>query len=79
MRVSSNSDVCKIVQSSLSYYSWLTLERGSKHWRMRNLRSQDFLPIPFSPSDTRVSKHLRAQIRRLAEDGLGLIAAKKCY
>lgn len=77
MMVSSNADVRTLVRSAKKQYPWLTTEAGSKHWRLRSERTRDFIPIPFSPSEHRVVKHLRAQIRRLAQTGDGFIAAKR--
>lgn len=77
MIVSTHPDVRKLVSQAMLDYPWLTLVRGKKHWRVHSDRSQDFIPIPFTPSDSRrVLKNLWTQIRRLAELGLGLIAAK---
>ncbi|MEA3642108.1 MAG: hypothetical protein VBE63_19525 [Lamprobacter sp.] len=77
MMVSNNTDVRTLVRGAMKQYPWLTTEPGSKHWRLRSERTQDFIPIPFSPSEHRVIKHLRAQIRRLAKTGDGFIAAKR--
>ncbi len=77
MMVSNNTDVRTLVRGAMKAYPWLTTEPGSKHWRLRSQRTQDFIPIPFSPSEHRVIKHLRAQIRRLATTGDGFIAAKR--
>lgn len=74
--VSTNQDVRAVVGSGLKQYPWLYLKKGKKHYQLRSERSRDFIPISFSPSDIRVAKHLRAQIRRLAEQGQGFIAAK---
>lgn len=77
MIVSTNPDVRALVRRALKEYPWLSLESGSKHWRLRSQKTRDFTLIPLSPSDIRALKSLRAQIRRLAEQGLGFIAAKQ--
>ncbi|RKT37868.1 hypothetical protein [Thiocapsa rosea] len=77
MMVSTNPDVRALVRWALKQYPWLCLEPGSKHWRLRSERSQDFTPIPVSPSEFKVVKQLRAQIRRLAQQGRGLIDSKR--
>lgn len=77
MIVSTNPDIRKLVSQALSDYPWLKLVRGKKHWRVLSNRSQDFITIPFTPSDTRrVLKNLWSQIHRLAKRGIGLIASK---
>lgn len=78
MMVSTHPDVRKLVSVAMTEYPWLKTEPGRDHWQLRSEKSQDFVPIPFSPSDRRrVVKNLRAQIRRLAKTGRGLIAAKR--
>jgi len=76
MVVSTDPDVRALVSQAMKQYQWLRTERGRRHYRLRSERSQDFVLIPFSPSDHRVVKHLRAQIRRLAKNGQGFIASK---
>lgn len=78
MMISTNPDVRALICWALKQYPWLEPERGGRHWKIRNRRSLDFIPIPFSPSDrARVIKHLRVQLRRLAEKGVGYIASKR--
>lgn len=77
MMISTNPDVRAIVSQTLQTYPWLRWEPGRHHGRLRSERSQDFVPIPSSPSDFRAIRNLRAQLRRLAEHGHGLIAAKR--
>lgn len=77
MMISTDPDVRTVVSQTLRQYPWLKLERGGRHRRLRNERTLDFIPVPFTPSDFRATKNLRAQIRRLAEHGEGLIAAKR--
>jgi hypothetical protein len=77
MLISSDPDVRSVVSQTLRKYPWLKWERGGCHGRLRSERSLDFVPIPFSPSDFRATRNLRAQLRRLGERGEGLIAAKR--
>jgi hypothetical protein len=77
MMVSTNPDVRALVRRALKRYPYLRLECGSTYRRLRSERSRDFIQIPFTPSDVRAVKNLRSQIRRLAEQGCGLIAAKQ--
>lgn len=74
--VSTNPDIRAVVAASLEQYPWLRLTTGQRHWRLVNVQTGDFIPIPFSPSDTRAVKNLRAQVRRLAQ-GHGLIAGRR--
>jgi hypothetical protein len=77
MIVSTNPNIRTLVSQAMTEYPWLRPEKGRRHWRLRSQRSQDFVLIPFSPSDRRVVKHLHAQIRRLAEHGRGFIDGKR--
>lgn len=78
MIVSTDPSIRALISRARDEYPWLKIEQGRRHWRLRSERSRDFIPIPFSPSDRhRVLKNLWAQIRRLAELGLGLIASKR--
>lgn len=55
----------------------LTLEYGARHAKARNPISSDFVCLPCSPSGSRWAQNLRAQLRRLARTGRGLIAHRK--
>ena len=78
MIVSANPDIRKLVSQAMIDYPWLRLVRGKNYWRVYSERSQDFIPIPFTPSENRrVLKNLWAQIRRLAKLGIGVIASKR--
>lgn len=79
MMISINPDVRAVVSQTLRQYPWLKWERGGRHGRLRNERTLDFIPVPATPSDFRAAKNLRAQARRLAERGEGLIAAKRAH
>lgn len=74
--VSTNPDVRAVVNRALKDYPCLSFERGKRHGKLRNQHTGDFVPVPFSPSDHRAPRNLRSQVRRLAEHGNGLIAAK---
>lgn len=75
--ISTNPDIRALVSQALKQYPWLMWERGGRHGRLRSDRTRDFIPVPGSPSDVRAVKNLRAQLRRLAERGEGLIAGKR--
>ena len=77
MLISTNPDVRAVVSQTLRQYPWLKWEQGGRHGRLRNQRTQDFIPVATTPSDVRAVKNLRAQLRRLGERGEGLIAAKR--
>lgn len=79
MMISTDPDVRAVVSQGLRQYPWLTWERGGRHGRLRNRQTLDFIPVPFSPSDHRATRNLRAQLRRLGEHGTGLIAAKRAH
>lgn len=55
---------------------WLRIEGGSKHRRIRNTRSGDFLLVAGSASDVRAMRNFEATLRRLIEFGHGLIFSK---
>ena len=76
MFISSSPDIRAVVAHALKQYPWLRVEPGSRHGRVVNPRTRDFIPIPLTPSDVRAVKGLRGQLRRLAELGTGLIARK---
>ena len=77
MLISTNRDVRAVVNRALEDYPYLVLERGKRHGKLRNRLTQDFVPVPFSPSDHRATRNLRAQLRRLGEHGQGFIAARQ--
>jgi hypothetical protein len=55
---------------------FLAIEDGSKHARVRNLRTNDWLPIAGSSSDRRAVRGFEIQLRRLVDLGQGFIHAK---
>lgn len=54
----------------------LQIETGSKHNKLRNLTSGDWLPLPGSSSDHRACKNFAASVKRLMATGQGFIHAK---
>lgn len=54
----------------------LVLEGGTRHSKVRNIRSQDFLALSGSPSDHRSTLNFRSALRRLIENGEGFIFNK---
>lgn len=56
--------------------SFLVLEDGKKHARVRNTISNDWLPIPGSSSDRRALKNFQVDLHRLISNGHGFIYAK---
>lgn len=54
----------------------LILEDGARHAKIRNPRTQDFLPLAGSPSDHRGARNFQAALRRLIDCGEGLIFTK---
>jgi hypothetical protein len=54
----------------------LVLEAGTRHLKIRNRISGDFLPVAGSASDHRAVKNFEADLRRLVACGQGLIFAK---
>lgn len=79
MMISSHRDIREVVAQMMQQYPCLRWESGKHHGRLRNTHTQDFVPVPFTPSDFRAAKNLRAQLRRLGEYGEGLIAAKRAH
>ena len=65
------------VRAVLREFPSLELTEGKRHPKARNVETQDWIPIPVSPSCRRCEQNLRAQLRRLAITGRGFIAAKK--
>lgn len=64
------------VRAILREFPALRIEKGARHPKARNAETRDFVPLPVSPSGGRWQSNLRAQLRRLAETGRGLVAAK---
>lgn len=54
----------------------LIVEGGSRHCKVRNIVSRDWIPIPGTPSDWRSLRNFRHALRRLASRGEGFIYAK---
>lgn len=54
----------------------LVLRDGSKHPKLVNMMTKDWIPVPGTPSDRRSRQNFRAALRRLAEKGEGVIYAK---
>lgn len=54
----------------------LILEDGTRHAKVRNPRTQDFLPLAGTPSDHRCARNFQAALRRLIDCGEGLIFHK---
>lgn len=77
--ISTNPEIRKLVGQFLKQFDWLYLEPGSRHFKVRSRRTRDFIPIPFSPSDHRALAGLRSQLRRLADNGQGLIHARGAF
>lgn len=65
------------VRSVLKANPHLQLEAGSRHCRVVNTASGDFVPVPGSSGDHRARTALGVHLRRLATTGRGLIAAKR--
>jgi hypothetical protein len=76
-RISANPDIRKLVRDLLRQTPSLYLEPGARHVKVRNRHTHDFVPVPFSPSDQRAVVNLRAQLRRLAATGWGLMHARR--
>ena len=55
---------------------FMRLEDGTKHARLINLRTGDFLPLAGSASDFRAGRNAKAAVRRLVELGQGLIFSR---
>lgn len=66
-----------IVQAFLAAHPLLSLQDGSRHARVVNRQTGDFVPVPGSSGDSRAPKHLKCALARLATSGRGLIAAKR--
>jgi len=64
------------VLSKFTHYPCLTVEDGSKHAKVRNVFSRDWLPLPGSTSDRRGIHNLESCLKRLAITGKGFIYAK---
>lgn len=54
----------------------LILEDGARHAKVRNPRTQDFLPLSGTPSDHRCARNFQAALRSLIDSGEGLIFCK---
>lgn len=77
MRVATSACLRGGVRAILGEFPELRLEEGARHPKVRNPKTRDFITLPVSPSGGRWRANLRAQLRRLAKTGRGLIAAKK--
>ncbi|EIC24023.1 hypothetical protein Thi970DRAFT_00164 [Thiorhodovibrio frisius] len=75
-KISTQPDIRKLVSQFLAQTPSLYLDDGSRHVKVRSSVTQDFVLVPFSPSDHRAVKSLRAQLRRLAATGHGLMFAR---
>ena len=64
------------VRAILREFPELLVQKGARHPKARNTETHDFVPLPVSPSGGRWQANLRAQLRRLARTGSGLIAEK---
>lgn len=73
-----NKDIYALVKKALSKYHNLTIEKGRKHCKIRNLRSMDFLVVPGSPSDHRGLRNLTKALDALGIQGHGLIYSRTC-
>ena len=54
----------------------LVLEDGTRHAKIRNAHSQDFLALAGTPSDHRAVRNFRSDLRRLIKNGEGFIFRK---
>lgn len=66
----------KVISKYLPGVPFLVLEEGVKHTRIRNLRSNDWLPVSGSSSDHRAVKNFESSLRCLANSGQGFIFSK---
>lgn len=64
------------ILSAYKNYKNLALEDGGKHAKLRNLTSNDWIPIAGSSSDGRAVKNFEAALRRLVMSGQGFVFAK---
>lgn len=69
--------VRSVVREALAACADLKIEEGSVHSRVLHTRSLDFVVLPGSASDYRASANLRSSLRRLAERGAGILAARR--
>lgn len=54
----------------------LVLVDGTRHAKIRNTQSQDFLALAGTPSDHRAVRNFRLDLRRLIKNGEGFIFRK---
>lgn len=54
----------------------VSVENGSKHVKVRNLLTLDWIPVAGSPSDYRAKRKFQNDLKNLVENGRGLIYAK---
>lgn len=54
----------------------ISIEDGSKHLKIRNLLTLDWIPVAGSPSDCRSIKNFEGDLCNLINYGKGLIYAK---
>lgn len=71
-----DSALLKILRPLLRSHPDLAIETGTKHSKLRNIQSGDWLPLAGSPSDHRAIKNFKAALNRLIESGQGFIYAK---
>jgi hypothetical protein len=70
-----HNEIQKLIQPYLRT-GILVLEDGTRHAKIRNARSQDFLALAGTPSDHRSSRNFRSDLHRLIENGEGFIFRK---
>lgn len=66
----------KVISKYLSERPFLVLESGAKHTKIRNLQSNDWLPVSGSSSDHRAVKNFESSLRCLASSGRGFVFSK---
>lgn len=64
------------LRKTLASAPFLMLEDGAKHARVRNSRTNDWIPIAGSSSDRRAAKNFEAALRKLTMLGQGFVFAK---
>lgn len=66
-----------IVQRALKSNPLLQLQAGRRHLRVVHRRSGDFVVVSGSSGDWRCGRNLTTALKRLSENGAGLIAARQ--
>ncbi len=64
------------ILEKFSHLPFLVTEDGTKHARVRNTQSGDWLPVAGSSGDRRSARNFEAGLRRLAKTGHGFIFCK---